>query len=172
MPDEATNVFLHSAANPTVVCDNNFNCSATLAVKPGQKISWSIQAVSVIDNRTFYSYPLRGEYTGCEETRIVTTAAVNTNMVKPGIGRAKSELMIYPNPTTGELTLKWSDTFQGNANITIMDATGKAVKQLNINKQLPDYLDRITVSNLTAGLYFMHIRMENGKTISTRFVKN
>ncbi len=44
------------------ICNNDGLCTATIPVKGSITVSWSIQAVSGIDGRTFHSYPLRGEW--------------------------------------------------------------------------------------------------------------
>lgn len=150
----------------------NYNYSLTLPIKPGSTLTWSIQAIQTIDNRTFYSYPVRGEFSGCDKTEVVANKTTDKSAVARSKALFKPELNIFPNPATSELTIKWTDTYQGNARLTITDASGKTIKQTDINKKLPNYLDRVIVNNLTAGIYFMQIQMQNGKKISTRFVKN
>jgi hypothetical protein len=154
------------------ICDNDLNCYAVLPVKPGQKINYTIQAIALVDNRTFYSYPLYGEIPGCDEGIVAIKNGIAASADKTPHIPVKTDLMVYPNPVTGELTIKWSGDYEGNARLMITDASGKTVRQTELRKQLPDYLDRIPVNTLSPGLYFMHIQMQNGKMISTRFVKN
>jgi hypothetical protein len=160
--------------NASIICDKNFNCSAVIPLRQDTWLNWSIQAVGTADSRKFYSYPVRGESAGCNGRDIVVTNKTNSE-VKPGMNAAvpliKPELLVYPNPVTGDLTIKWSSMYKGNARLHIMDASGKTVRSFDINKQLPDHLDRITVSALTSGLYFMQVRMQDGNILSSRFVK-
>lgn len=50
-----------TAVATNIICDVSFNCTATIPVIAGTNISWSVQATAIIDDRTFYSYPFRGD---------------------------------------------------------------------------------------------------------------
>jgi hypothetical protein len=168
--DNATGAVVSTVHTSSIACDKNFNCSVTLPVKPGNKLTWSIQAAAEIDKRSFYSYPLRGEYTGCNESMVSKTNKTGSE-TKIAAVKTDGSLNIYPNPVTGDLTLKWSSDYKGSAKLVIMDASGKTVRSFDIQKQLPDHLDRITVNTLSSGLYFMQVRMQDGRSMSMRFVK-
>ena len=156
-------------ANESITCDKQFNCSATLTLKPGATLNWTIQAVQTVDGRTFYSYPLHGESAGCDEHSIVET---NTPAkLKAAIKNDDNKLTVHPNPATGELIIDWASEYKGNANLAIMDAAGRPVKVMDIHKEQFNYTQRLAVQFLPAGLYLVYITAINGKSISTRFVK-
>ncbi|MGB8194256.1 MAG: T9SS type A sorting domain-containing protein [Chitinophagaceae bacterium] len=163
------------AAKPLsdIVCDKGFNCSVRLAVKPGNTLSWSIQAMEIVNGRTFYSYPLRGEYEGCETVAVVKTGVTSASkpLVSSNAPHVRAELMVYPNPATGEVIVRWNGTYNGLAKITIYDASGKAVKQIDVRKEQVNYLDRVAVNALSPGLYLLNITMQQGQNLSAKFVK-
>lgn len=49
-----------SIAASAISCDDNLFCTATIPVVAKTSVNWSVQAVQVINGRTFYSYPLAG----------------------------------------------------------------------------------------------------------------
>ena len=150
--------------------------SIILHMKPGSSLSWTIQAQADVDGRTFNSYPVRGEYAGCDANSIVvknninaaSNAAGNKTLSVP----VKTALIVYPNPVTGELTIKWTDLYQGKAQLSITDASGKTVRSASVNKQVPEYLDRMPVNTLSPGIYFLQIKMQMGRSLTARFMKN
>jgi hypothetical protein len=79
-----------------------------------------------------------------------------------------SDLEIYPNPTLGRLNLElkgaWED--QKDINIKVVDITGRILAK--------DVIDgagtvRFDFSDLPAGVYFINIITEEGRTIVKRF---
>lgn len=72
-------------------------------------------------------------------------------------------LIIYPNPTTTTLNLKFSNQINGLVNVKIFSVLGKQVVTKNT-------LNSIDVSVLQAGTYFIKIKNAN-KVYNTVFVK-
>jgi hypothetical protein len=169
--DVVTGKTVPAQAGSPITCDKEFNCSATLPLKPGSTLSWTIQAVQTVDGRAFYSYPLHGESAGCDQGSLVETGS--TTRLKTAItSDNKNQLTVHPNPVTGELIINWAGEYRGAANLAIIDASGRPVRVMDIRKEQFDYSNRLTVQSFTAGLYFIHITMMNGRSVSTRFIKN
>ena len=78
-----------------------------------------------------------------------------------------SQFAIYPNPTKEKLFLSTTNA-AGNVNVKIFSTEGKLLSVLNVifENQTP-----IDVSNLTSGIYFLHIEDENGNTTIKKFIK-
>ncbi len=74
----------------------------------------------------------------------------------------KDRLVIYPNPTTGNLTVSSNKS----AEYTITDVNGKTLKTGKFNLGL----SRITIDELSAGLYFFKIRTDS-ETLTKKIVK-
>ena len=72
-----------------------------------------------------------------------------------------SEINIYPNPTSNQLTI---DIEQNISEIIIIDITGKNIKTIT-----PD-LNVINVADLSDGIYFIKL-ITNERTITKKFVK-
>jgi hypothetical protein len=73
-------------------------------------------------------------------------------------------ILIYPNPTRGELIVKSEELKVEN--IEIYDVVGK--KLLTLNSQL---LTQIDLRQFPAGVYFIHIQTTTG-TITQKIIKN
>ncbi len=168
----------NSSANTTdtavaanVSCDVSLNCTATIPVSAGILVSWTVQASQVIDKRTFYSYPFRGDqdYAIPPCKRPVTKAANAQSSITDLTG--KNKLVIFPNPVSGELTFNWSGEYLGAASMTIIDGSGKEIKQISIKKDQAIYINRMQVKSFRSGIYYLNIRTSKGQTMTTRFVK-
>lgn len=82
-----------------------------------------------------------------------------------------AEVKIFPNPVTTNLTLNYNVRQDGDVNVTIMDATGRVVREMNaISTASGQYNENINVADLAAGAYQLVIA-QNGKRIAKRFVK-
>ena len=75
------------------------------------------------------------------------------------------QVKIYPNPATNNLTVDLSK--YNNAQISIIDITGKVVLNTNTTKSTNVF----DVSNLNKGVYFVKIISDNN-TITKQFVKD
>jgi hypothetical protein len=172
--DQATGKVSSAEGAWPIACDNAFNCTVTIELKQGSSLSWSVQAVQAIDGRTFYSYPLRGETPGCEQPLIAEKNAVTVSKasIKATEAAPNNAVSVFPNPVTGELTINWTGEYRGKANLAILDASGKPVNVMDIRKEQPSYMTRLAVQGYSSGVYIIYIGMHNGRSVSTRFVKN
>ena len=50
-------------------------------------------------------------------------------MIK-GITLKENEILVYPNPTTGEVTIKFNVPVDGNVNLSFINNEGKIVKTI------------------------------------------
>jgi hypothetical protein len=76
-----------------------------------------------------------------------------------------SGLLIYPNPTTGELLMENGEW--RIMNVEVFDVFGRSVS--NLKSQISN--QKIDISNLANGVYFLKIQTENGVEV-TKIVKN
>ncbi len=72
---------------------------------------------------------------------------------------SETDISIYPNPATSQLTINSNQL--SITNITIIDITGKTVKSINKNTNTVD------VSNLQNGLYILQVQTQEGISNST-----
>lgn len=163
-----------------VSCDNFYNCTVTIPVKANNYLNWSVQAIQLVDNRTFLSYPFRGEQDyqvpACEsitseikEKESMNAALYEVNeMALAALGRVK----IYPNPSKNVLNVNWQGEYKGNAKLMIMDVAGKTIQSQTIEKAALNYNNQLPVSFLKPGAYYLYIKLENGRSLSSKFYKN
>lgn len=74
----------------------------------------------------------------------------------------KEKLLMYPNPTTGIITVSYSKPAEFN----ITDINGKILKTGKLNLGL----SRITIEEFSAGLYFFKVKTDSG-TITKKLLK-
>ena len=80
----------------------------------------------------------------------------------------ETNILVYPNPTTGELTINNEQLIINN--IEIFDIYGRKLSHISYPKSHISYL--INISHLQAGIYFVKISTEAGETITRKIIKN
>ncbi|MFM9948111.1 MAG: MopE-related protein [Saprospiraceae bacterium] len=87
----------------------------------------------------------------------------------PVVEASEPELTIFPNPTSGEINLSFAQAMEGEAEVLVADALGKNrfVKKVNFSGISTE---RVDLSNLPAGIYYLHIQMEGYAQMSRRVV--
>lgn len=139
------------AKTSKIPCDQYGNCVATIFVKEGSEVSWSVQAICIIENAILYS----AEINGGDSYSLYCKKA-------NGIVATK-EIRVYPNPTTGYLIVEYPGNIEGNIHFNIFDATGKKVFQ-NLEAGLVNNHYTLDLRRLVNGIYMLE--MNNGKKVN------
>ncbi len=110
----------------------------------------------------------------CENKNSVSILVVLEEADAPiygeGLEATTLGLVVYPNPTAGELIINFTTQNSGNANVDIVDLSGKNYSTKAIETFKGVNTLELNVSELPVGTYF--VRMENdGEVISQKFVK-
>ncbi|MEJ7827383.1 MAG: T9SS type A sorting domain-containing protein [Segetibacter sp.] len=169
--DLTTNEQKETEPATNISCDNNGNCTATIPVKAGTTVSWSVQAHSLINNRTFSSYPLQGEQDYAIPNCIVNPGVVNADKTIPPAEIDKMKVEVYPNPVHSTLNInltRITAPTEGKAVIRIFDVNGRGVlvKQATLGNV------QINVSSLRNGAYFITVQDNSGKVVHKgKFIK-
>ncbi len=79
---------------------------------------------------------------------------------------ANNELVIFPNPTNGNLSLSIDPQFSGKAQLFISDLNGKIIISRNIELELQN---EIETDYMSAGVYILSLRT-NEKTYTGKFI--
>jgi hypothetical protein len=79
--------------------------------------------------------------------------------VSVGLGENSAEVAVYPNPTSGNVTVELNETA---TNVAIYNMVGKLVRSQSISTGL----NTVEMNGLTAGVYFLRIYNDN-KIIGT-----
>lgn len=78
----------------------------------------------------------------------------------PSIAKSNIGLGIYPNPSSGELTLSFTK-YTGQASIFVTNILGSTVKQIN-NVNIANNNITLNLSDLTSGIYFVRVQTTQG----------
>ncbi len=70
-------------------------------------------------------------------------------------------LMIFPNPTSGELNIQWANQQTGNADIEITDVIGRKIYKSVINMNVSSGQVQVNVSGLNEGVYMITIKSDD-----------
>ena len=97
-----------------------------------------------------------------EEMSYTFVATENRNLTAhflytEGVGENNVSAKVYPNPTQGEVTVEG----EGLSHIRIVNAYGQTV----YNAKVEGDQVRIDLSQMTKGIYMMHIEAEGGQTV-------
>jgi len=119
--------------------------------------------VKATDNIDCNDNPVEGDYVDsfCNAGISMRMAEVSDTENEQIAVRIPENMVIYPNPNSGTFTIVGAAMQQ----ITIMDASGKLVKQFNAN-----LADRVEISGLGAGLYIVRAQMADGSVETDRVV--
>lgn len=120
---------------------------------------------AIIVNETTESFTAttNGNY-ACEITNgcsIDVTACVVVTGVGISENSNQNNIVVYPNPTTSQLTIDTDDKIE---NVSILDVTGKTIKTVVLKS------NTIDVSNLVNGLYFLQVQTKEGM-FNSKFIK-
>jgi len=147
--------------------------SAQLEATGTAPITWSLASGNLPTGLTLYS---GGTISGMPTTigtfnftvQATNSAGNDTKAlsikIEDGVGVLENEMgniSIYPNPTTGELTIKNGKLTIDEVNI--FDIYGKNVLSNHLITSSSNHL--INISHLSAGIYFIKIRTEVGEVI-------
>ena len=127
-----------------------------------------------VSNGVTYCYKLKANYASClsgysEEVCLkYTTTGINNLKIE----NENTDYILYPNPSTGELTINNStgSTIEGDLEISaieIFDISGKMV-QIHYSNSITN--NTINVSSLQNGMYFITF-YNAGEKITKKFVK-
>jgi PKD repeat protein len=81
------------------------------------------------------------------------------------------EINLYPNPTEGEVTLSFSLEQAQTAQIDITDVYGKTAQMNAIQANSGSNLVFLNTSNLSSGVYFVHVKVGSSKKVMQLLVK-
>ena len=150
--DPSTNI-RSEAKTSAVSCDKNGNCSATIFVKEGLVTSWSVQALCVVENATFYSAEAKGADAAIPICPKVIGAPVNNDSLPA------KDIHVYPNPSTGYLIVEYSNKTEGNIKFRVFDAGGKQVFN-KLESASTDTRYKLDLRSLVNGIYILEVNNE------------
>ena len=92
--------------------------------------------------------------TNCSDTSVILSETVLPSSIE---NRSKGPVFIYPNPASNSISIRPSNSDKGS--ISLHDISGKVVFTRPIHNNQP-----VDVSELSSGLYFWTIKLQNSTT--------
>jgi hypothetical protein len=113
-----------------------------------------------------YSYSLYCTYTPSQLKSGGSPAEVISNET------VREDVLIYPNPTDGGITVSWKNNYDRGLTLTIYNSVGSLVKKVQIQPQVNEV--NIDLSDFRPGIYILNLKDNlKGITINTyRIIKN
>lgn len=121
-----------------------------------------------MNHNSVYPYIIGPTYYGVYANRKVTSVTENTtnyvpNLVNQDFDLDKSEITIFPNPTSDLIIIQIGAIVEKECTIDLIDMNGKVILSNKINQgQTLSYLDIQTVHS---GVYF--VKISNGNSTKT-----
>ncbi|MCW3122930.1 MAG: C-terminal target protein [Flavipsychrobacter sp.] len=84
--------------------------------------------------------------------------------VTVAVGSPKTEIasvIVFPNPSNGNINLLWNETVTEKGNVSISDITGREVYNTNITMTQGTGSKQIDLSNLASGTYMISVNSES-----------
>jgi len=102
--------------------------------------------------------------------KLDSNGCLEPGCLEVGINEAEPELgiTIYPNPTQDRLFIKMEASQKKPLNFSLYNLQGKLI----IQESLVAEYESFDLSNLSTGVYLVHIIDNNGKKVSRKIVKN
>jgi hypothetical protein len=92
--------------------------------------------------------------------------SLSTNCRISDVGLMDSK--VYPNPTTGMLTIEFNSYVGGNYNLTVTDLAGRVVMVEDLKAHSGNNRHEMDLGFVNRGIYILHIKDENGKIAVNR----
>ncbi|MDI9257883.1 T9SS type A sorting domain-containing protein [Flavobacterium sedimenticola] len=118
-----------------------------------------IGKIKLYNNEIYFPYMYEGSG-GTVLSKILKFSQTTLSNEKSNLNEY---ITISPNPAQNILTIKLEDTIK---EVTIYDLMGKTMAVNRVSN------DAIDVSNLPKGMYLLRLNNENGKNLSTKFIKD
>ncbi len=114
-----------------------------------------------------------------EEPKKTTTKATTSNSVvieeniptPLTILSMPAELIAYPSPAVNMVNIQYNSEASGKSLMSIFDASGKLIRNINFQKNEGRYSHNLDISRLNTGVYYVKIQTAGASQMQTRFVK-
>jgi len=102
---------------------------------------------------------------GCGSETVITT-------VESGVLQSLPNVVLFPNPVRDMLMfrLEGVDGIRKLAG-RIYDVSGRLVRSVPERRLSEDMTLMLEVNELKAGVYFLHLRLDDGRVLSEKFIK-
>lgn len=133
-----------------------------------EDFSYTSDVVSTIDGKKLGAQEWYGDISDWdseEQLRLAKAAYAGTLSIDETVVDAGNAVKVYPNPANNLLNIS---SESGLNNVKFYDVTGRMVKQFELNG---DFTRAMDISDLNNGVYILQVRMLDGGTASSKFMK-
>ncbi|MBN1597509.1 MAG: T9SS type A sorting domain-containing protein, partial [Bacteroidales bacterium] len=78
----------------------------------------------------------------------------------------KEDVLIYPNPTEGQITVTWKNRYSHRLNITIYNIVGQIVKEIQTDPDVNEI--RLDLDGTSRGIYLFEMRDKKNNVMLNR----
>jgi hypothetical protein len=114
---------------------------------PGDSVNMQWAVIASADTQNLLS----------AQTRLITLKRFK-DPVNSAFGLQLRSFEVYPNPSTGAVTLQFAEAMSGKAAISVIDANGRVVMQRNAAAANTMHLNLDSLSN---GIYWIQVQSDN-----------
>ncbi len=122
-------------------------------IKPKQNLSIGDTVLNRAHIYFDYNLPVitNDEFTVLRNTLVTSVVDLNA---------ATNQLLLYPNPSNGKVTISRNGRLSGKTNLQITDMNGRVVHQSNFGQIATEHFNQsIDISNLSKGFYIVSLRV-------------
>lgn len=109
----------------------------------------------------------------CGDMEVTPTNGLYQVKMIGGISLKENEIIVYPNPTTGDVTIKFNVPVDGNVNLSFSDANGAKVMTV-LEEYMPsgNYTYTTTLRGLANGSYFTVLTTSSAISVNKTILQN
>jgi hypothetical protein len=86
--------------------------------------------------------------------------------------RYEEQMMVYPNPARSDVNVQLTSDTTGSTRITIYSASGVPVKAVVTNKSQAQLFEKLNISNLQTGMYYLEVIIDGKQRKIAKFIKS
>lgn len=103
----------------------------------------------------------------CGDMNITPTNGLYQVKMIKGASLKENEILVYPNPTTGEVTIKFNVPMDGNVTLSFVDGNGRVISNI-LNEYMPsgNYTYRASLEGFTPGNYYTTMTSINAISVN------
>lgn len=157
---------LANADKPSIYVKGNL--PILICESPDVQYQWVISGSPVLgENKQFFVSP--SESGDIQVQTIDANECPHTSDVLPYLVESFSDnsgLTIYPNPSYGDFEVEYKSDNYGDGSLLITDLHGKIIHNKKLVKKSEVINQRISIPNLSPGIYFIELRINDSSTKS------
>jgi Secretion system C-terminal sorting domain len=162
-----SSIYSINGSSKTLVTDYNLSNAAVFSNLPVT----NGQITIIVGKTASFNYINGFKMTlGTNGTTILEDKVLAATDLTPEISNLE-KFSVYPNPVADVANLSWTSSYVGNATLSVFDLIGRNIKTKSFKKDQQDFHDYIEFNNFQKGIYFLVIRLQNGKLLTQKIIK-